>query len=1437
MLQIIALLTLIGNIVLIVTLGFNVVIFYSLLIGILSISQIFISNYFYKTPKEDKNYYPNLTIIVPAYNEEKTIVETLKSCINSGYPLNKLELITVNDGSNDLDEDGQSRTLKLMYKTRDKILKEIGFQIHVLDLGKNMGKREALVRGIQAASKKSEILVTVDSDSYIKKGAIHKLIQPFKNQKVGAVSGNTEIANINGFITHLQHYMYWVSYTIFKASESFFGTVLCCPGCFSAFRKEDVHKVLHEFRNEKFCNVSEDRNLTNLILNLDKEIIYNHEAIAKTNVPENLMHFIKQQYRWKISTIYENIFVATRFINRRHPFMILNFYISFILIFSWGIAAMYALVAQLMGGVTPWTVLFWLTCMPVFPLYWAWKEKKIQNFAFGFLSLFTWIFLIDQLNYIAFANLRTKKWGGKEDPNANEGKIKKVVSILITPFKFLFKKVQTGINLLPQIKNASKIKSIIFTGAIITVIIYVYYINLRIPIVFDSAYLPAILYYLSQTIYFSLSEFLYQYWVGLIGMIIFGILGSKIIQIIGCKKKASKSLKQITVELYPELKNKEHEEIIKNSIPKLSNVLLQQNDTIASSLFILLNIPYVGKYTSLMMENRVGRLFIKPIAGIIEIFTMLILYRFFLRHFILPLSFSSKYISRMINEDIVKKILIESKNSGNIEKKTIKAKNYLTLQAFLHYLDFKILKWNTKKDKGTIFWSVPLGFIILIRAFTSLIRQRTVIAFIANFIALPIAALLFSPQLLNTTFVELPVPLAGLYPVTIALVVTSFIIVLFLELPRLKASWDENHEKHNPREAFSNWVVSASAILFASTLSMVLIGPELIFALQLTSGIPLLGETVRFMEEFVYGANGQGGIGTKILAGFGSLTGIVNPNPIKDGWTMPETWKMEKNGQGVMPEPAYSLKIDGQGTAFSHLVKIDSTQNYVLQFMADTKSKNSSIDVFIEEFNTIDNKATFINRKFCAHVDSAQGIDYKMTNYSPSSPNVNSARIVIEGTSQGDKLNGYVDGVKLSRITDSTATSELQKPHIILRFDDGWKSQTLQEMKTKDYGYPAVYNLIPNGLYDEATDHLKENNQYMSVQDAYELPNNYQIGTHSVGYANDHIDDASHEKILQETFYQYQILRILGFNTDTYASPNFLYNPDSLRVIYRTFNSHQIDTNYHLDVYKFPFNRYHFETIEPVQVEKQLGGATDTTLLNIDETKQFINEAAKNNATLTLMFHIINKAGDPPESKIEMETTAYNDLLDHIHSKNISVITYQQLMALQEESLSDLSINSFNNDGIKGDEGTYYPMGSVQMVTEDGVLLKDFLTDKDIQPLNIPYLSNYPMLYDSLQTYAKSMNPSDSSFNIGVVPLAAGAIILALLNKRRKINDLKSENEVEGEFLVCKQCNSYYNIKKGEYLDDFISCQCGGELQYYEDIKRNLRENLKKVKSSDSKAK
>ncbi|MGB9937057.1 MAG: glycosyltransferase [Methanobacterium sp.] len=1384
---------------------------YSIIIAIFSILQIFISFYFYKTPKNNEEYYPYVTVVVPAYNEDKTVEKTLESCVNSGYPFDKLEIITINDGSNDYGSDGKSRTLNLMYKTQEKILKKKGFKIRVLDLGKNCGKREAMIRGFLKASDKSEVFVTVDADSYIKKGAIHKLVQPFKDKKIGAVSGNTEIANLDKTLAKIQNYMYWISFNVFKASESSFGTVLCCPGCFSAFRKNDVFEVLHEFRNETFCNVSEDRNLTNLVLEKGKEIVYHNEALTKTNVPEKMNQFVKQQYRWKISTIYENIFIVSRFIHRKNPLIIFNYYVSFILIFSWSIAAVYALISQITGGATSWTVLFWLTCMPVFPLYWAIKEKKIHNFGYGFLSLYLWMFIIDQLNYFAFANLRTDKWGGKEQPNSNTSTV--INKLGIAP-KLIFKTGKGVISKipLPQSNRSSVIQSIIITLFIFAIIGSAYYVNLRVPVTQISAYILTNVFYLSQSTYLSLLKFISNYWIGLIGMIILGLGGSRLINKIAYNNENGRPINNITDELYPELDKKEQDKLVKEAIPTFNQILLKRNDTVASPLFILSNLPYIGKRISLLLKNKVGNIIIRPIAWIIEILTMLIIYRFFLRHFLLPMSLSSRNITALIGEENVKQIMLQIKKSSNgTNKRKNRIKNVFTLESFLNYFDFKILRWNQKKEIGSMLWNIPLTFAILIRSFTSLIRQRLVISFVAMYIATPIAFLLFSKQLLNTSIVNLPVPLAGIYPVTLLLVITSFFIIFFLELPRIYSTWKEHKTKKNRKKAFSNWILKSSTYLLTGTLSMILIGPELLFAINLTAGIPILGETVRFMEEFVYGANGQGGIGAKILNTIAISSGIENPNPAKEGWIMPQNWKIESNGQGVMPEPIESLKINGPGEAFSHLVQVKSTENYTLQYMADTEVNDASIDVSIEEFNVNGNKATLINRNYYEGVDGNKGIEYKITDYKPSSPQVNAVRVVIEGKDNGHGINGYIDGVRLSRVTDSEATDELKKPHVILRFDDGWANQANKEMKTDDYGYPAVYNIISNSMPDELTDPSKNRN-YMSLQQVQQLSTENQIGTHSGGYDNDNIGTASYEDILMETLYQFQILKLLGFNIDTYASPNFQYTPTSLRVIYRTFNSHQIGANYNLNEYKFPFNRYNFYTVEPVQIQEQLNSdnaqVNDPELMNIEETKNFIDTAALNNATPVLMFHIINNAGDPPKNKLEMETTAYNEILDHIHEKQISVVTFKQLIDLQEESLSDLPLNSFDLNGIKGEEGTYYPMGTVKLVNKNGVVLEDYLTNT--KPLNIPSIT--PIIDNTVQNFAKLQIETFNSPNISMIPLITGACVLTIANKLKSKE--KSKNKKKNDYLICNQCNNYYKLEKYESHEDFIGCSCGGDLDY-----------------------
>jgi hyaluronan synthase len=90
----------------------------------------------------------------------------------------------------------------------------------------------------------SEIIIQLDSDSYIEPKTFRDLIAPFQNRRVGAVCAVGEPKNADkNIITRMQAAYYFMSFRILKAAESTYDTVFCCSGCCSAYRKSAVMPV------------------------------------------------------------------------------------------------------------------------------------------------------------------------------------------------------------------------------------------------------------------------------------------------------------------------------------------------------------------------------------------------------------------------------------------------------------------------------------------------------------------------------------------------------------------------------------------------------------------------------------------------------------------------------------------------------------------------------------------------------------------------------------------------------------------------------------------------------------------------------------------------------------------------------------------------------------------------------------------------------------------------------------------------------------------------------------------------------------------------------------------------------------------------------------------------------------------------------------------
>lgn len=300
--------------------------FYSILITSYILSR-FIFAYFKKPVAADLAYQPSVTFVVPAKNEEENIAETIRRFGRINYPREKLEVILINDGSTDA-------TLPEMWQAADEICDRVG-RVEIVEWDHNQGKRAGMAAGAQKAS--HDIVVFIDSDSFVEPDAITHLVKYFADPEVGAVSGHTDVYNQDtNLLTQMQAIRYYISFKVYKAAESVFGTVTCCPGCCSAYRRSYLMEFIDEWRHQKFlgteCTFGDDRSLTNFMIRKYRAV-YSDEAKAYTVVPETFGKYVKQQQRWKKSWIRET-FIASTFMWKKNPIAAISFYSYVFLAFA-----------------------------------------------------------------------------------------------------------------------------------------------------------------------------------------------------------------------------------------------------------------------------------------------------------------------------------------------------------------------------------------------------------------------------------------------------------------------------------------------------------------------------------------------------------------------------------------------------------------------------------------------------------------------------------------------------------------------------------------------------------------------------------------------------------------------------------------------------------------------------------------------------------------------------------------------------------------------------------------------------------------------------------------------------------------------------------------------------------------------------------------------
>jgi poly-beta-1,6 N-acetyl-D-glucosamine synthase len=235
-----------------------------------------------RRPLPPATFFPPVSVIVPAYNEEVGIAAAVRSLAGSDYPT--LDVIVVDDGSTD----GTSAVVEALAldDPRVRLIRQ-----------PNGGKPAALNTGIAAA--RHEVIVMVDGDTIFEPDTIRHLVAALADPAVGAVAGNTKVGNRKGLLGRWQHIEYVMGCNLDRRMYEALGCIMVVPGAIGAFRREalaQVGGVSHD-------TLAEDTDLTMAVNRAGWRVAYEARARAWTEVPATLRQLWRQRYRWAYGTM------------------------------------------------------------------------------------------------------------------------------------------------------------------------------------------------------------------------------------------------------------------------------------------------------------------------------------------------------------------------------------------------------------------------------------------------------------------------------------------------------------------------------------------------------------------------------------------------------------------------------------------------------------------------------------------------------------------------------------------------------------------------------------------------------------------------------------------------------------------------------------------------------------------------------------------------------------------------------------------------------------------------------------------------------------------------------------------------------------------------------------------------------------------------------
>ncbi|OGK17531.1 hypothetical protein A2774_00900 [Candidatus Roizmanbacteria bacterium RIFCSPHIGHO2_01_FULL_39_12c] len=216
----------------------------------------------------------DLSIIVPAYNEEKSINDTLQSI--NGQSIQPKRVIVVDDHSTD--------------KTAE-VVRKAGFT--VLETPNNTGSK-AGAQNYALTKVKTKYVMALDADTTMDKYAVEKLLHAFEDKKTAAACGFVIPRFVNTVWERGRYIEYLIAFTYYKPIQEYFGKPLISSGCFSMYKT----KFLKENNGWPTRTMAEDMDLTWSFHKKKFNVRFIPEAVCYPIEPQNFTFMKKQLIRW-----------------------------------------------------------------------------------------------------------------------------------------------------------------------------------------------------------------------------------------------------------------------------------------------------------------------------------------------------------------------------------------------------------------------------------------------------------------------------------------------------------------------------------------------------------------------------------------------------------------------------------------------------------------------------------------------------------------------------------------------------------------------------------------------------------------------------------------------------------------------------------------------------------------------------------------------------------------------------------------------------------------------------------------------------------------------------------------------------------------------------------------------------------------------------------